>query len=269
MPMLKDFTYHAPQSLKEALQLFGRSQKPLLLAGGTFVLNTLKKTSAAPQDVISLRKVKECQGIREEKNFVGIGAMTTLDEIISSQIVQKHAPVLGEACRKVGTTPLRNMATIGGNVASRFYWVDLPCVLMALGAKAEWVTAKGVKKETCIGDFLKDKTAVVLLRILVPCGKKGFYFRHTQAMDVDLPVLALAFSCQKQAKTVTEISVCVNTTLSFPQRLKTLETLWTAQFPQDAGQVREALRKDLGSVCDEDRLALLETDLESLMKELR
>ena len=135
MALLKDFHYHTPETLHEALGILMKSKEPLLLAGGTFVLNYLKKSPKYPADVIGLKKIPSLRGISDSGDSVSIGAMTTIAELAESDLIRKHFPSFFQALRHLGTTPIRNMATIGGNVASRFFWVDLPAVLISLGAR--------------------------------------------------------------------------------------------------------------------------------------
>ena len=156
MGLLKDFKYHPPATLKEALSILGKAKNPLILGGGTSVLNYLKKASRYPTDVISLKKITELCGIKSSAQGLSIGAMTTISELAQDQVLEQRFTSLHQACQKLATTPVRNMATIGGNLASRFFWVDLPAVLISLGAKVVYVSKKG-KKTVSVEEFLKDR----------------------------------------------------------------------------------------------------------------
>ncbi|MFB3919317.1 carbon monoxide dehydrogenase medium chain [Candidatus Velamenicoccus archaeovorus] len=271
MPILKDFRYHAPVSVDEALALLRKCEKPVVLAGGTFVLNTLKKTAAYPTDVIGLRKIAPLHGIRDTARETAIGSMTTLAEIASSPVIREHFAVLAEAAARAATTPLRHMATIGGNVASRFFWVDLPVVLMALGAKAAWSGVK-TKKTLTIEDFLAltgQEARGILTEIVLPkSGLTGVYFRHTQTIEVDVPIVAIAFAARRQADAVKDVRCIVNTTLSRPVRLAgTASYFETTDIKKwKAAEAAEALRGDLQqSKLDDYRLHCLCADLELLI----
>jgi len=275
MPILKDFHYHAPVSVAGALALLRKSRKPLVLGGGTFVLNILKKTSAYPTDVIGLRKIASLCGIKDAAKEVEIGSMTTLAEIASSPVVREHFASLADAAACVATTPLRHMATIGGNVASRFFWVDLPAVLMALGAKVAWAGIEA-KKTLDIEDFLSltgPQAKGIVTAILVPkSGLDGIYFRHTQTMKVDLPLVAMAFAALRQAGAVKDVRCVVNTTLSRPVRLTGVASYFEAKKAKEwkADEASDVLRRDLGqSKIDDYRLHCLCADLESLIDKFK
>ncbi|MDD5137862.1 MAG: FAD binding domain-containing protein [Candidatus Omnitrophica bacterium] len=275
MPILKDFRYHAPVGVDEALALLHKSKKPLLLGGGTFVLNTLKKTAAYPTDVIGLRKIASLHGIRDAAKEVTIGSMTTLAEVASSPVVGEHFASLAGAAACVATTPLRHMATIGGNVASRFFWVDLPSVLMALGAKVAWAGDKA-KKTLSVEDFLSltgPEARGIVTEVLLPkSGLTGVYFRHTQTMEVDLPLVAMAFAARRQAGGVKDVRCIVNTTLSRPVRLTGVASYFETKKVTEwkADEAADVLRRDLEQgKLDDYRLRCLCADLESLIDKFK
>jgi CO/xanthine dehydrogenase FAD-binding subunit len=270
MGLLKDFKYHAPATVQEALRLLQKSSSPLILAGGTFGLNYLKKSAKYPADVIVLRKITALKGVREEKKGVSIGAMTTIAELLVSDIIKKNFPSLSCACQHLATTPVRNMATIGGNVASRFYWVDLPAVLISLGAQVS-LLASGGRKAMAVEDFLRQKPPAkfILTSFFLP--KKGLtslYFRHTKAMAVDVPSLALAFSASAKGSLLKGVRLVVNTATSFPVELKSAEAVLEGREISKISfsALIEALNMDLKEAkLDEYRRHCLDIDLESLV----
>lgn len=273
MPILKDFKFHAPKTLSEALGLLDKGKTSLLLAGGTFALNTLKKTSRFPSDVISLRKIGALQGIKPQGRGLWIGAMTTVADVAGSKLIENMFPSLAQAASSLGTTPVRHMATVGGNIASRFFWADLPAVLISLGAKI--CVAEKNKKETLpLEKFLPERSLkkFILTGIFLPENKmSSFYFRHTRAVqEVDAPYLALAFSCSRKGARLQDVRCIVNTTLSLPLSLKNVEALFEniARAKIAAREIQEALRKDTeNSKLDAYRLHLLSADLEKLAYE--
>jgi len=270
MPLLKDFNYYAPQTVTQALKVCGKSKDPLFLAGGTFSLNYLKKAARCPVDVIGLKKIASLKGIKQKGAGLSIGAMTTIAELLDSSAIQKHFPSLHEACRKLGTTPIRNMATIGGNLCSRFFWVDLPCVLMSLDAKVSCVTSRG-KITIGVEDFLQHKNPrkILVTDIVLPApGLLGYYFRHTKSIEVDAPVLALAFSCKKDKGKLKTVKLVVNTAFSFPVILKETQGLFEGREPReiDFSIAKKCLANDMAQTkLDEYRMHCLGSDLGNLL----
>ncbi len=75
-----------------------------------------------------------------------IGALATINEIETSETVQTHYPALAEACHVVANIRIRNMATLGGNLAHGDYQSDPPTVLAALDARVELMSAGKVRQ---------------------------------------------------------------------------------------------------------------------------
>ncbi len=275
MAILKDFKFYSPGSLSEAVELLDKSKSPMLLAGGTFVLNTLKKTSKYPQDVISLKNIAELKGIKVQGKELCIGPMTRIDELINSAFIGDNFPSLKDAALRLGTTPIRNMATIGGNITSRFYWVDLPAVLISLSARVKVIEAKK-ERSLDLYDFLKEKTSknTILVEILLPLEKRdAIYFRHTRTVqEVDVPYLGVAFSCMKNKSGISDQKLVVNTTLSLPVSFTNTSSLLEGLKYRTvkSEDINDAVLKDAkGTKLDEYRMHLIGVDVETILNSLK
>ena len=114
----RQFEYHAPQTLPEAialLQKYGDTAK--LLAGGHSLLPMMKIRFAEPEHLVDLGKLTELRGIREEGDELRIGAMTTENDLIWSTLVQEKCPLLVEGARLIGDPQVRYKGTIGGDIS--------------------------------------------------------------------------------------------------------------------------------------------------------
>jgi xanthine dehydrogenase YagS FAD-binding subunit len=129
---MDNFNYNRPATLKEAATLLDRARgKVALIAGGTDLLGELKDHLASPERLVSIRHLKELQGIRPMRGGLTIGAATLLADVAESAAVRQQAPLLAMAAGKVGTPQIRNMGTIGGNLCQRprcwYYRNNFPC----------------------------------------------------------------------------------------------------------------------------------------------
>jgi xanthine dehydrogenase YagS FAD-binding subunit len=129
---MDNFDYSRPATLRAATTELGRARGRIaLLAGGTDLLGELKDHTAAPERVVSIRHLKELQGIRSSRAGVTIGAGTLLADVAESPMVQQQTPLLAMAAGRVGTPQIRNMGTIGGNLCQRprcwYYRNNYPC----------------------------------------------------------------------------------------------------------------------------------------------
>ncbi len=110
------FRYLAPKSLGEATaQLHAQGDSAMLLAGGTDLVPNMKRRQQTPRTLISLRQVRELHALEIDDKFLRIGAAVTLGTLTESATVRRHH-ALFRAAAQVATPPIRNMATIGGNL---------------------------------------------------------------------------------------------------------------------------------------------------------
>ncbi len=152
------------QSAAQAASL--KNGESAFLAGGTEI-NRLGSSIEA-STLISIGRIPELDGIREEDGFVRIGAMSTFQEIVDSPVVPAY---LKEACLFMGSRTKRNMATIGGNIALRRTDSYLYPTLIACHAKLEFLDGKGERESRCVNCFLKNYDELkdrLIVSVLVP-----------------------------------------------------------------------------------------------------
>ncbi len=132
---MKPFEYRAPTSLPEAIELLSEhGDGSKLIAGGTALVIMMKQELVQPTYLIDLGRVAGLAGIQEVEDGLVVGALTTHRELETSPIVARHLPSLAETFSRVATIRVRNMATIGGNLAHGDPNLDPPVSLLALGA---------------------------------------------------------------------------------------------------------------------------------------
>jgi xanthine dehydrogenase YagS FAD-binding subunit len=116
---MQAFAYVHPENLKDALaSLSPNWGETDVLAGGTDLLALMKDQIHAPKTVVSLKGVKELKGIKSTAAGLEIGAMTTVDELMSSSAVRAY-PALMQAAAGISSPQIRNMGTVGGDLCQR------------------------------------------------------------------------------------------------------------------------------------------------------
>jgi len=118
-----------------------------LLAGGTDLVRAMRWDGLAPDAVIDLGGIRELAGVREEDGRLFVGATTTLTEIQTHPLILRHAPCLAQATATMGSVQIRNIATIGGNVANASPCGDTIPVLLALEASVRVLRPDGSTAE--------------------------------------------------------------------------------------------------------------------------
>ena len=119
MLRLPKFKFLAPSSIDEASSLLKDYEENVkLLAGGTDILPLMKDRVRTPEYVLDLNSVSGLKNIRNGPDGeITIGALSTLTAIVESPLLNKHFSALVEAAGLVGSPPIRNMGTLGGNIA--------------------------------------------------------------------------------------------------------------------------------------------------------
>ncbi|HEX2691738.1 MAG TPA: xanthine dehydrogenase family protein subunit M [Kofleriaceae bacterium] len=131
---MKDFEFHRPATVKDAVAFLRDHDGAKFLAGGQSLLPVLKLELAEPSDLVSLAHVKELRDIRVDGDKLLIGALVTHDQVHRSADVQKVIPALARLAGEIGDAQVRNRGTLGGSVAHADPAADYPAALVGLGA---------------------------------------------------------------------------------------------------------------------------------------
>src|SRR5260370_1151551 len=121
-----------PSSTAEALKLLEqRGEAAWVLAGGLDSFDWLKDRIRTPKAVVDLSGIEELKGVRTSGDGIEIGAMNTLTEVVTNEIVQQKFGLLAQAAELVASPQIRNQGTIGGNVSQDarcwYYRAGWPC----------------------------------------------------------------------------------------------------------------------------------------------
>jgi carbon-monoxide dehydrogenase medium subunit len=172
------FEYYKATSIQDAIAQLGAHEESKLLAGGHSLLPMMKLRFAEPPYLIDINGIEELRGIRLEGDTVCIGAMTTENELIQSEILQQHCPLLVAAARLVADPQVRNRGTIGGDVAHGDPGNDHPAVMLALDATLVLQGPDGERQAPANGFFLGTywndlQEHEILVELRIPAIKPG------------------------------------------------------------------------------------------------
>ncbi len=117
---MEQFAYASPKNLKDALGLLGSDwNEAVVLAGGTDLISLMKDYVVSPKKVVNLKGIKKLHGITQHGTEIRIGAVTTLDELVSNGLIRTQFPSLVQAAMGVSSPQIRNMGTVGGDLCQR------------------------------------------------------------------------------------------------------------------------------------------------------
>ena len=142
------FDYQAPGTLAEALGLLTQHRgKAKVLSGGQSLLPLLKLRLGSAGLLVDIGRIPGLEYIREEGGFLKIGGRTRESALEASELIHKKYPILADTAAVIADPIVRNLATVGGNLAHGDPANDHPATMLAVGAQ---VVATGPKGERTI-----------------------------------------------------------------------------------------------------------------------
>jgi len=131
--------YLRPKNLSEALDALANAPRPLLpIAGGTDLLLDLEQGRHSPvQTLVDVTSIEELTRLEIRGDSLFIGAAVPVNRVALDPLTARHAEALTEACNLIAGPQVRNVATLGGNVAHALPAADGTIALLALDAQAE------------------------------------------------------------------------------------------------------------------------------------
>jgi carbon-monoxide dehydrogenase medium subunit len=228
------FDLAEPASLKDAIKLLDPDDATVRpVAGGTALMLMMKAGVFHPARLVSLRRIeKQYSSISTAAGGLRIGAMTTLADLERSAEVQKHAPMITRTLLTLSNIRVRNVATVGGALAHGDPHMDLPPVLMALGATMTVAGPKG-ERSLAVEDLFAGYYETVLgkdeliAEVHVPAQgqKKASYFKVTTGSADDWPALGVAVVIEGDSANVKSARVVVSAATQMAMRMKSAEAV--------------------------------------------
>jgi CO/xanthine dehydrogenase FAD-binding subunit len=249
MPLWKD--YHLPVSVDEAVGLLARYDgRARVVAGGTDLILDLQQGNEHPVEaLVDVTRIVGLNEIREEAGFILIGAGVTHTQIVASELLRRKATSLVEASYVVGGPQVRNVATIGGNVAHALPAADGTTALNALDAEVEVASFSGRRWIPFTSLFLGpgksaiDSTREVLTALR--CKATGLHegsasSRIMRPQGVALPIMNFSTWVRVIDNVIDEVALAVAPVAPTPFRCKQTEAFLTGQ-PATAESIEAAV----------------------------
>ena len=252
----RDFDYHAPKSIPDALGLLKQlGDEAKLLAGGHSLLPMMKMRFAQPSHLIDLGRIPELKGIREEGGTLRIGAMTTENELIWSKVLQAKCPLLVEGAGLISDPQVRYKGTIGGDIAHGDPGNDHPALMLALGASFVLRSAAGERVVPADGFFvgtyatlMKPEEILTEIRIPVPAVGTGYCYAKLKRKVGDFATAAAAVTLRMNGETVAQVAIALTNVAPTPLKARAAEDSLRGKALTDASIAAAA---DLAmSICD-------------------
>jgi xanthine dehydrogenase small subunit len=248
-------TCFLPKSLSElwdnlnACKHIGRCR---LISGGTDLMVQANIQHIRYSHLIDLGNIKELYGITAEKGEICIGANSTMNHMLKSPLLKEHFPVLLKAIKQIGSTQIRNSATLAGNIANASPVADGATVLLALGAKV-MLASRDNERTVKLSSFyqgykktvLKQGEIIKAITIPLPVADKVFtsFIKSAKRKAVDISgvvsVMLVEYDKGKITRAVISFGgvapypALANKTMTFLNKKK-LEDSWFAKAGEEA-----------------------------------
>lgn len=228
------FELAEPRSLAAAVKLLDSDDEMVRpIAGGTALMLMMKAGVFRPAKLVSLRKIENrYTTITTTADGLDIGAMTTLAALERSADVRTHAPIVTRTLLTLSNIRVRNVATVGGALAHGDPHMDLPPVLMALGASITIVGPDGERTlpvEDLFSGYYETALAKneLIASVQVPAqrGKRAAYTKVTTGSADDWPALGVAVVLEQAANAITSARIVVSAATEKATRLKAAEAI--------------------------------------------
>jgi carbon-monoxide dehydrogenase medium subunit len=194
------FAYHRPTSVADAVAMLADlGEEARALAGGHSLIPMMKLRLATPAHLVDLAGIADLKGIRTEGTDVVIGAMTTQDELIGSDLLSDKVPLLRETSLVIADPQVRYAGTLGGNVANGDPGNDMPAVMMCLNA-VYYIAGKSGGRRIAAREFyqgayftaLEPGEILTAVRIPTPPAGHGFAYEKLKRKVGDYATAAAA-----------------------------------------------------------------------------
>jgi carbon-monoxide dehydrogenase medium subunit len=241
------FEYLRPKTVPEAismLQQHGEDAK--ILSGGQSLIPMMKFRLARPSHLIDINRIAELAYIKEESGFLRIGGLTREAELESSAIVRDKYPLLLDTARVIADPQVRNLATVGGNLAHGDPANDHPATMIALRAQIVATGAKG-QRVIPIDEFfvslfetaLEKDEILTEIRVPSPPDHSGGAYLKLERKVGDFATAAVAVQLTLDGGAIQKVGIGLTNVGPTPLRARKAEDAMQGKKP-DAAVIRQA-----------------------------
>lgn len=148
-----EFEYKRPATLVEATKILAEHPGSVrVLAGGTDLVAWLRDDAVAPDLVVDIKNIPDLHDIKVEGDVLHIGSLVTFTDLIESDLIEEHVPLLAEMAETVASPGIRNRATMVGNICSAVPSCDAGPVLLVYDTTVH-LTGPGGARSVDIDDW--------------------------------------------------------------------------------------------------------------------
>lgn len=256
-----DPTVQSPSTLAEAYALLSEPGRAIkVIAGGTDLMVLMNAHMLDAAEFLDIWRVDELRGITDEGGALRVGALTTYTQLIRSELIQRHVPVLVAASRTIGAIQIQNRGTIGGNIVNASPAGDSLPVLAAYDAEVEIGSARGTRL-VAFNEFYAGyrrtmlQTDELVLAVRIPKLKEGerdFFWKVGTRRAQAISKTVLAAWARMSGETIETISIGVGSVAPTVIRARETERLLTGAALTAAliEEARRTIAQEIAPITD-------------------
>jgi aerobic carbon-monoxide dehydrogenase medium subunit len=231
------FDYYAPTSLDEAIKLLSEhGDTAKILAGGQSLIPAMRFRLSTPEVLIDINRIENLEYIKEVNGHLAIGALTREAALDKSALIQAKYPLLADTARVISDPLVRNLATMGGNLAHADPANDHPATVLSYSAKVVAVGPKG-ERTIAIDDFftglfensLAKGEILKEIQIPTPPSNSGGCYLKIERKVGDYAVAAVAVQLTLEGDLCKAIRIGLTNVSTVPMRAKNAEAALLGQ----------------------------------------
>jgi len=245
---------YSPKTIEEVKEYMKDHSNLKLLAGGTDLVLDFKRNKVKCESIVSLGKISDLKKIVDDEDEIYIGAMVTFSDLIENNIIKNYCNLLLNCSMSMGSPQIRNVATVGGNIANGGSAADIiPCIISLEGILLI-ESEEAIRRVSCEEYFenykeerLKENE--ILTYIIIPKTQNiSGYYKLGKRNSLAISRVSAAVNLEIKKDRICAINICLGAVGRYPFRVKELE--------------ERSLGKDIKWLYSEEALEYLESIVE-------
>lgn len=258
---MSPFKYISPMTKEEALEILQEKKSDAcIVAGCSNVLPNIRDKEIKAKVLVDITNIEQLKGIYQKEDKIFLGPLTTINELIYSDIISKEYKVLIRAAKEFADPLVRNTATVGGNLVTASPAADMAIPLLTLDALIK-IESTGEKKEVKLKDFfvgpgetiLQDDEMIVGIEFdQSDINKNGYFIKMGQRKAMAISIATLAVNLEVSQNKINQIRIAAGSVAPTPVRLTGVESFLKGKEINDK-LVEEAIdrvRKEVKPISD-------------------
>ena len=253
----KNKKYFAPKTIEELKKVIQKNPDSDFLSGGTDLSLKVTKDRQEIKKIINLNNIKELNFIKTKNNEIIFGSTTPLIQV--EKFILKYYPDFNNILRRYGSVQIRNVGTIGGNIATASPIGDTLPLLLSLNAKIIIQTKKGNKQIFLNNFFIKYrktklKKGEFIKSIIIPIYKNHNFkaYKISKRFDDDISSVCASFNLKIKNQRIQDVAIAYGGMAEIPKRAKNCENfLKNSKFSEDIFEkAKDLLKRDFNPISD-------------------